>query len=250
MYVIFSESDIMKSVWLTPIELLGLQSMFPNVFGVLHNGGTWFISCIIIAYLVYPYLQELVKSQSTKCRVLLTILMAMLISYLPEIAIKYELGSLYTNPLLRLFEFATGALLASLIGCNLVKECFKNNIVTICIVFISAMTIVYSFYAQIAELQYLNIILLCIALFISVYISCERLDNSRCLQYISGLTYHFYILQLFLWIPSLKIVKWLSIEAWKWNFIVPFFLLIIMCIIVHEIYEKPVKKLLKKAFKL
>ena len=42
---------------LFPTEFLGIQSVFASLFPYSHNGGSWFISCILICYLLYPLLQ-------------------------------------------------------------------------------------------------------------------------------------------------------------------------------------------------
>lgn len=49
------------AIVIIPIEILGLQSLFWKLFGFLGNGGTWFLSVLIIWYLFYPFLQHPVK---------------------------------------------------------------------------------------------------------------------------------------------------------------------------------------------
>lgn len=57
LYVLFlGKETLIDNILLFPIEALCLQSTFASLFGVTHNGGTWFISCIMLAYLVYPFL--------------------------------------------------------------------------------------------------------------------------------------------------------------------------------------------------
>ncbi len=61
-----------ESLWqvviLSPVETLVIQSFFSSLFDFTHNGGTWFISCLLICYLLYPYFQELIKKRRKKIR--------------------------------------------------------------------------------------------------------------------------------------------------------------------------------------
>lgn len=249
-WIAFYETDVIKNLWLMPIELLGIQTMFPVVFGVIHNGGTWFISCIIIAYLVYPYIQELIKFIPQDKRIYAAILMIAFISYLPAISNLYGLGSLYTNPLLRILEFATGAVLSSARKEKSLEKENQKSIVALLVVGFAAIALILAYSKGITLLLHFQTFFVCIAIFASTYITFPILDNNKVLQYASKLTYHFYILQLFLWVPSLALVNYFNLGQWKWDFLIALGLLIIMCIAVHELYEKPVQKRLKKLFKI
>ena len=46
---------------LFPVETLGIQSVFSTLFPYSHNGGSWFISCILICYFVFPLIHLLTK---------------------------------------------------------------------------------------------------------------------------------------------------------------------------------------------
>lgn len=35
-------------VILLPVDILGIQTAYRTLFGILHNGGTWFVSCILL----------------------------------------------------------------------------------------------------------------------------------------------------------------------------------------------------------
>ena len=66
--------DIKLSLLLTPVEIFGVQSVFNSLFGILHNGGTWFISCILFAYFVYPLNHKLLINLSIKLKTILLIM--------------------------------------------------------------------------------------------------------------------------------------------------------------------------------
>ena len=51
-YILFCGSEsALQNLILIPTETLGLQSVFSTLFSVTHNGGTWFISCIMFSSL-------------------------------------------------------------------------------------------------------------------------------------------------------------------------------------------------------
>ena len=76
--------SVMDELRLAPIEILGLQSVFHSLFSLSHNGGTWFVSCILLCYLVYPLLQEVARQISTKARLVLLCLFAGILLYAPS----------------------------------------------------------------------------------------------------------------------------------------------------------------------
>ena len=57
---------ILDNIIASPVELSLLQSVLIGSFSLLHNGGTWFISCIFICYIFYPYIVQIVNSNSCK----------------------------------------------------------------------------------------------------------------------------------------------------------------------------------------
>lgn len=61
LHLLFGAS-LYKSIIAIPVEILGIQSVFSSLFSFSHNGGTWFISCILICYLFYPFVQGIINS--------------------------------------------------------------------------------------------------------------------------------------------------------------------------------------------
>ena len=69
LYVVtLGQESVFQNLVLLPIEVLGLQSVFSTLFPVSHNGGTWFISCLLFAYLAFPLMQEIVKQMTTRTK--------------------------------------------------------------------------------------------------------------------------------------------------------------------------------------
>ena len=81
-----------------PTEILCLQGFFPAIFNRAGNGGTWFISCMMFSYLMFPMLCWLVNS-TKKIFSKLFILYALIV-YICIFCACFKLGwvSLYINP--------------------------------------------------------------------------------------------------------------------------------------------------------
>lgn len=114
-YVIFLRTEsLLDNIVVAPIEMLGLQTIFTSLFGVAHNGGTWFISCIIICYLFYPFIQEVMKQLTYKNKIFILLMCVGMLLYSPIITHWFHTANIYSNPFFRGLEFAIGVLLASI----------------------------------------------------------------------------------------------------------------------------------------
>ena len=82
---------------LAPIEILEIQSSFHSIFSYSHNGGTWFISCILMCYFVYPFIQEIVKNISNKSKIKIIFLFCFILVYSMFVVYKFEIESIYAN---------------------------------------------------------------------------------------------------------------------------------------------------------
>lgn len=109
----FDPDPAWKRAIIAPVEIFGIQSYFDGLFGHSHNGGTWFISCIVICYLLYPFFQELIKMASVRARSVLFIICGGILLYAPFVQYIFNTGSIYSNPFFRCLEFIIGMLLAS-----------------------------------------------------------------------------------------------------------------------------------------
>ena len=102
------------NVCLFPIEVLGLQSTFTSLFGITHNGGTWFISCLLLGYLVYPFLQTIVRQLCHKQKIFLALLLIFVDLWATIVRIKFHTAWIYDNPFYRIIEFAIGLIVADI----------------------------------------------------------------------------------------------------------------------------------------
>ena len=72
--ILFTHETWKEQLLLFPIEALGLQSVFSSLISVSHNGGTWFISCLVICYLLFPFVQWVCSRLNNKELVTLSFL--------------------------------------------------------------------------------------------------------------------------------------------------------------------------------
>lgn len=55
---------------LLPLELLGIQAPFHGSMLIGHNSGTWFVSCLLFCYLLFPLMAEITKKTKKILRLL------------------------------------------------------------------------------------------------------------------------------------------------------------------------------------
>ena len=103
-----------ENLLLFPVELLGIQSAFTSLFLISHNHGTWFISCFVLCYLLYPFFQAIVKQMTVKEKCIIMGICVFILLWSPFIVWKFKTASIYANPLFRLLEFYIGIVLCSM----------------------------------------------------------------------------------------------------------------------------------------
>lgn len=245
-YIIINRGDILNSLIITPVEILGIQTIFNSLFTVLHNGGTWFVSCLIISYFIYPILQNVLEYLRLRSKVILLTIALLLIVYLPFVQVRFGCEGLYSNPYYRAIQFMFGVVLASLKD-NLYEKAVKHkNYICIGVCFLCIFIVCVDSYKNILLLKNWNIIFIAIGIYLATFIEYDKLDNSKILRYCNKLTYGFFIWQLILWKPSLYIIEKMNLFDWEYKVIIPFVLLVIITIVMHELYEKPVQRFCNK----
>lgn len=255
--LIISKGSIKETLFYLPIEALGLQSTFSSLFGYSHNGGTWFVSCIIICYLVYPYLQEIVKQMNMKAKLFLFAICGSILLYAPLVVLFSGIANIYSNPFFRLLEFLVGVLLASvrieLSENRIIKKLIfswggvllEGIIYTICVTAAVKRNIQignYMFYSWIG-LPLFSLMLLGMS-----GVESKVLEKSVILKYFSSLSYTFFLAQLYSnWlckqiIANFEITSNLSKLFLGWG------ICVVIAVALHEIFEKRITKILKNKF--
>lgn len=253
LYILFLGTETLKqNLLLAPIEILGLQSVFTSIFNFSHNGGTWFISCIAICYLLYPYLQEMIKQMRQRTKWLLIGFSVFVLLWSPIIQLGFKTGSIYANPFFRMLEFLIGMLL-----CSVYQSCKTHKIVRIvgswpvaiisAIALVAGVTVVsktsiphdYMLY------NWIGLPLFMILLFSLVCIPFQN-KARPVTAYLCNISYAFFFAQFFVWKLVKKIMQYLGTDSNIIKILFSLLLCLIFTIVLHELAEKPLKKWLTK----
>ncbi len=245
--LLLGKETYLQNIILAPVEILGIQSMFSSLFSVSHNDGTWFISCIISCYAVFPYIHICVKQLDKKIKLLLIIIFASVLFYSPLVVEIFNTMWIYDNPFFRILEFMIGVFLAS-ITLNIEKEYIltrilfnKIAIVIEVVVMVAGVTVAY--YLNISRDNYMLYSWICLPAFSLIlpglaYTEWKYIGKSRVLAFFSKISYCFFLAQYFVW-PIIGLIK---IN----NNIICIFYIFILCTIIACIFyyciELPSKK--------
>lgn len=244
------------SMWeeliLFPVETLGIQSVFSTLFPYSHNGGSWFISCILICYFVFPLIHLLTKQINDDRRIILIISLSAVLLYSPFVQSYFHLQSIYSNPFFRLLEFTIGVLICQMntkedVNCKIIQFLRKP---TICILTI----IVLLFGVSIAF--YIGIPANCIALpcFISLLVSLghvkfQGLKHSKTIQYLSALSFSIFLSQIIaVWYVVKFAMEYIGCESNLVNILVSAIICFTIANFFHYFIEIPSTKYLKHKF--
>ena len=240
---------------LVPVELLGIQSNFYSLGDYSHNGMTWFVSCLLMCYLVYPLMQEVAKQISSKAKIIIIVLISVILLYSPMIQVIYNTESNYSNPFFRILEFFIGVLLASMKpqydDIPFVKK-YVCNWVTVFIADILMVAVITAAVSLgFSVRNYMLYSAFCLPFFIVMLIgfsgvSSNALSKSKVIRYCSDISYVFFLAQLF----SETVCNILIVQFNIRNNLIVILLGWLVCaavaVLMHEVFEKPVKKILNK----
>jgi acyltransferase 3 len=241
-------NTVQQKIYSTPVELLGLQSMYGGLFGISHSGATWFISSLLLGYFIYPLVQELLK-MNQRCIYLVTSVIFFVLVY-SEVVILQIFGVQpgYVNPVFRAMQVAFGAAL-----CMAFTEDDKGNnkkaaIMMVANLIITGLLTVFALHYKMG-IEYVTTpiyyYLIAFAMLISIKFKPRLLTKSKLIKYAGSLTFYFFILQVFLWRLSAKVCGLTGFESNKGKLLVSFVLCVALSIICKELFDKHAQKYLK-----
>lgn len=248
--LILDHENLKENLFLAPVEILGLQATFNSLFNFSHNGGTWFISCLLICYLIYPYLQLIIRNISGGGRKAILLLCGFILLYAPLIVIKLGVSDIYENPFFRCLEFLIGIVLASLIEKADVDKhplffswgCFFVELA----VFISAVSL--GIHLQLFMDDYMAYNWIALPSFILMIctlsgVSSDKHKDSRIISYLSSIAYCFFLAQFFTWKTSMFLLNAVHIDNNLARIVTSLAVCIFWSIVLHELVEKPFKRI-------
>lgn len=238
-------------IFLTPTELTGMQAAYQSLFGILHNGGTWFVSCIMICYFIYPLLQEILANMSLKAKGILLGMTYLICVYSYFVVARFQLAGNYSNPFFRALEFAFGVILASVLTENADwKNIVKKKKISAAL-FVLCMGCFFAWgYRRLGRVYFIQTImclpLVAAAIVCSYLIRSRHLENSRILLYCSSISYHFFLVQIFLWDLTKMIMDRFGLDGNRYKIMVSFGVCFMLASLIYELFDKPVQKIIKK----
>ena len=246
------EESTIDNLFLLPIEALGLQSTFSSLFEFSHNDGTWFISCILLAYFVYPLLQSIVKQLALKHKVILLLILMAIDIWAVVISHRFEIARTYDNPFYRIIEFTCGIIVADM---NIEYDnkwicVLRNKWVLICtsislIVGVSLMR----HYLTFGDYMLYNVLVLpCTAIMLFSLGSLRMLhpNLTKIVTYMGKISYAFFLVQFFAWPTGLRVIECIGYDS---NFIriaTTFTFCCIASVVMYELVQKPIVKLISQ----
>lgn len=242
------ENTLQQKIYSTPVELLGLQSMYGGLFGISHSGATWFISSLLLGYFIYPLVQELLK-MNQRCIYLVTSVIFFVLVYSEVVMLQiFGVQPGYVNPVFRAIQVAFGAAL-----CMAFTEDDKGNnkkaaIMMVANLISTGLLTVFALHYKMG-IEYVTTpiyyYLIAFAMLISIKFKPRLLTKSKLIKYAGSLTFYFFILQVFLWRLSAKVCGLTGFESNKGKLLVSFVLCVALSIICKELFDKHAQKYLK-----
>lgn len=254
--IINREKAVIEEGILFPIEVLGIQSVFSSLFFFSHNDGSWFISCILICYFLFPLLHIITKPITDKSKIVLILLLSAILLWSPFVQHYFKLQSIYSNPFFRGLEFTIGILVSQL---NISSS--PNNIISflrkpiVCILsflcLVLGVTIARKINIPADYMLYNWVALPC---FMSLTVSLgsykfKGLQNNSAIKYLSELAFCIFLGQINnVWYIVKDGLELMSCQANIMKVLVSFIVVFCIANILHYFVELPSSKYLKEKF--
>ena len=241
-------NTVQQKIYSTPVELLGLQSMYGGLFGISHSGATWFISSLLLGYFIYPLVQELLK-MNQRCIYLVTSVIFFVLVYSEVVMLQiFGVQPGYVNPVFRAMQVAFGAALCMAFNEDDKGNNKKSAIMMVANLIITGLLTAFALHYKMG-IEYVTTpiyyYLIAFAMLISIKFKPRLLTKSKLIKYAGSLTFYFFILQVFLWRLSAKVCGLTGFESNKGKLLVSFVLCVALSIICKELFDKHAQKYLK-----
>ncbi len=242
-----------QNLLLFPVETLGIQSVFNSLFSISHNGGTWFVSCILICYLLYPFMQEVMKQLKKRDKIIILCLCVFILLYSPFVVRGFKISNIYSNPFFRCLEFIIGLILCSLKEDDkcFLSKLWGNPFVVILefVILIVGVTLGVRLGKGVGDYMLYNLIALPMFSLIVISLSsfeAGSLGKVKLFNYMVKISYAFFLAQYFVWPAVSKI----NGQIGNTNNIITIIICLVLCLLIsivgHELFEKPIQSVLRK----
>lgn len=174
---------------------------YGNLGGYIHNAGTWFISCFVLAYFMFPYLHNLFGMMKRSSRTKVLILMCAMTMYIPIATTVVGANREYPNPLFRLLEFCVGMLLAKF---KAEGEKGKKRLLLscayLCLYLVLIVGVSFLYKCNYFRDNWISYNILVVPVFSAIIYFADCIEwNLRLCQKFSIISYDFFFVQYFTW---------------------------------------------------
>lgn len=247
MMIIAGKQTIIDNIILLPIEILGLQSMFSGaLFSYAHNGGTWFVSCLFLCYLLFPILLTWVKQLKGRSIIILLVVLLALLIGIPQVATRFDEPGMYTNPIYRMMEFSLGVVLSRLNGTSNKEKEIPWLHIFLLLTSTCTLLIGVSKFTGIRT----AVVEICFAviIFTIARIPFNCIKQSKAISYLSAISYAFFLGQFFVWNTLKYVMLYTGRLSNSTLILISFILCLGTSIVLHELIEKKASKYLKHKY--
>lgn len=248
------KSALIEEVILFPVEFLGIQSVFSSLITFSHNGGSWFISCILICYFLYPLINIVTKNILDRHRLVLLLVMSVILLYSPIVQHYFHLQWIYSNPFFRAIEFSIGILVSQLNKTT--RPCKLIMILRspyVCIASLICLIMGVSV-ARIVDVSndYMLFSWVALPCFISMMVSLGSynffaLQKMKVIKYLSEISFCIFLGQIkYVWLAVKYILEYIGCEANILKILISFVFVFIIANMLHYFVEVPSSRYLKQ----
>ncbi len=255
LYLLLIGSESWKeNLMLAPIEATGMQATFSTIRGISHNGTTWFVSCMVICYILYPFFQEIIKQLTEKTKRFFVGVCVMLLFLSPFIVWYYDILSTYASPFYRCLEFLLGILISSSVNRpsgSEKKGFFFTRTAALIEIVVLLLGVSAAVRLHIAEGNYMLYNWIVLPVFMLMMLSfgnqkSKTFRGNKVLAYLSNISYEFYLVQMFVWPTVQMICQSTGIQSDAFKLIAAFLACTGFAVILHTFVSKPVARLFQK----
>lgn len=254
--IVNGKSAAIEEMILFPVEILGIQSVFSSLLSFSHNGGSWFISCILICYFIYPLLQNITKHISNRNKTFWILILSAILLYSPIIQHYFQLQKIYSNPFFRILEFSIGILVSQL---NI--SSYPNKLVSVmrnrfvCVLSIVGLVVGITILRKVdIPRDYMLYNWVALPCFISLMVSLgnykfTKFQNSKVIKYLSELSFCIFLGQIiYVWHAVKYILDYVGTDNNIMRILVSFIIVFCIANVLHYFVEIPSSKYLKQKY--
>lgn len=249
---IYGRESLFQNILIIPFELLGVQSFFPGLTPVSHNGGTWFVSCIMFCYLLCPLMLRIICFLSRKTLLILGTLIFALLLLSPWIVYTFQIQDIYSNPYIRSLEFMLGIILATGFAedissrSNSLLRSRMSRLLSYLSIVIVVMLLLKMNVPHMTYMSYSAILIPFFCWQLLGHTTTPRKENVI-VKHLADISYSFFLLQLFVFEFTVDVSQWLGLVNVNFQFALALIMCLVLASLSHKFIEMPIVSWVKSS---